>query len=255
MSTLSYAHGTSEVPLLGETIGANLERAARPTPTARRSCRATRTCAAPTRSSTPRSIGSRAGSWRSAWTARRPAGHVEPELRRVGAASSTPRPRSGVILVNINPAYRTSELEYVLRQSGCRVLVAAPAFKTSDYGRWSDEVRAPAARARADRLPRHRPSGTSCSPRASAAAADAAARPRGRAAVRRSDQHPVHERHHRLPEGRHALSTTTSSTTASSWRAVRATPRGPRLHPRALLPLLRHGDRATSAAPPTARAW
>ena len=31
----------------------------------------------------------------------------------------------GVILVNVNPAYRTSELEYALRQSGCRVLVAA----------------------------------------------------------------------------------------------------------------------------------
>ncbi len=39
----------------------------------------------------------------------------------------------GVILVNINPAYRTSELEYVLRQSGCRMLISAPVFKTSDY--------------------------------------------------------------------------------------------------------------------------
>ncbi|WP_210643769.1 AMP-binding protein [Pseudomonas sp. Tri1] len=39
----------------------------------------------------------------------------------------------GVILVNINPAYRASELEYVLRQSGCQWLVCAGAFKTSDY--------------------------------------------------------------------------------------------------------------------------
>lgn len=39
----------------------------------------------------------------------------------------------GVILVNINPAYRTSELEYVLKQSGCQWLVCAGAFKTSDY--------------------------------------------------------------------------------------------------------------------------
>jgi fatty-acyl-CoA synthase len=39
----------------------------------------------------------------------------------------------GAILVNINPAYRTSELEFVLNQSGARLLVAAPAFKTSDY--------------------------------------------------------------------------------------------------------------------------
>ncbi|MCY1189957.1 3-[(3aS,4S,7aS)-7a-methyl-1,5-dioxo-octahydro-1H-inden-4-yl]propanoyl:CoA ligase [compost metagenome] len=39
----------------------------------------------------------------------------------------------GAILVNINPAYRVGELEYVLRQSGCRWLVCAEAFKTSDY--------------------------------------------------------------------------------------------------------------------------
>ncbi|MDD2032619.1 MULTISPECIES: AMP-binding protein [unclassified Pseudomonas] len=39
----------------------------------------------------------------------------------------------GVILVNINPAYRSSELEYVLKQSGCQWLVCAAAFKTSDY--------------------------------------------------------------------------------------------------------------------------
>jgi fatty-acyl-CoA synthase len=39
----------------------------------------------------------------------------------------------GVILVNINPAYRSSELAYVLEQSGCQWLVCAGAFKTSDY--------------------------------------------------------------------------------------------------------------------------
>ncbi|MGH8434107.1 MAG: AMP-binding protein [Pseudomonas sp.] len=39
----------------------------------------------------------------------------------------------GVILVNINPAYRTSELEYALKQSGCQWLICASAFKTSDY--------------------------------------------------------------------------------------------------------------------------
>ena len=39
----------------------------------------------------------------------------------------------GVILVNINPAYRLSELEYVLKQSACQWLVCAQAFKTSDY--------------------------------------------------------------------------------------------------------------------------
>jgi fatty-acyl-CoA synthase len=39
----------------------------------------------------------------------------------------------GAILVNINPAYRTHELTYVLRQAGIRMLVTAPSFKTSDY--------------------------------------------------------------------------------------------------------------------------
>jgi fatty-acyl-CoA synthase len=47
----------------------------------------------------------------------------------------------GVILVNINPAYRTHELRYALEQSQCRMLVAAPAFKTSDYVAIVDEVR------------------------------------------------------------------------------------------------------------------
>jgi fatty-acyl-CoA synthase len=48
--------------------------------------------------------------------------------------------KAGVILVNINPAYRTSELEFVLNQSGCRVLVSARAFKSSDYVSMVEEV-------------------------------------------------------------------------------------------------------------------
>ncbi|WP_308340347.1 AMP-binding protein [Variovorax sp. ZS18.2.2] len=39
----------------------------------------------------------------------------------------------GLILVNINPAYRTSELEYALNKVGCKVLVTMAQFKTSDY--------------------------------------------------------------------------------------------------------------------------
>jgi fatty-acyl-CoA synthase len=49
--------------------------------------------------------------------------------------------RIGVILVNLNPAYRTSELEYALRQSGCRMLIAAESFKSSDYRAMVGEVR------------------------------------------------------------------------------------------------------------------
>jgi fatty-acyl-CoA synthase len=41
--------------------------------------------------------------------------------------------RIGLILVNINPAYRKSELEYVLNKVGCRALVMARRYKTSDY--------------------------------------------------------------------------------------------------------------------------
>jgi fatty-acyl-CoA synthase len=49
--------------------------------------------------------------------------------------------RVGAILVNINPAYRSHELQYVLGQSGIRLLVAAPSFKTSNYASMIEEVR------------------------------------------------------------------------------------------------------------------
>ncbi|CRM91715.1 Long-chain-fatty-acid--CoA ligase [Pseudomonas sp. 22 E 5] len=47
----------------------------------------------------------------------------------------------GVILVNINPAYRSSELDYVLKQSGCQWLVCAGSFKTSDYHAMLQELK------------------------------------------------------------------------------------------------------------------
>ena len=47
----------------------------------------------------------------------------------------------GVVLVNVNPAYRTHELAYALNQSGCRILIAAPDFKGVDYRAMVDEVR------------------------------------------------------------------------------------------------------------------
>jgi fatty-acyl-CoA synthase len=48
----------------------------------------------------------------------------------------------GAILVNVNPAYRTHELAYALRQAGVRLLVSAAELKTSDYRAMVDEVRA-----------------------------------------------------------------------------------------------------------------
>ena len=47
----------------------------------------------------------------------------------------------GAILVNINPAYRSHELKYVLGQAGITTLIAAPKFKTSNYARMIEQVR------------------------------------------------------------------------------------------------------------------
>jgi fatty-acyl-CoA synthase len=41
--------------------------------------------------------------------------------------------KAGLILVNINPAYRRAELEYAINKVGCRALILSPAFKSSDY--------------------------------------------------------------------------------------------------------------------------
>ena len=180
---LSYAHGASAQPLLGETIGENLERtAARASPTARRSSSATRACAAPTASSTTRSTalargllalgleqGDRVGIW-------------SPNCAEWVLVQYATAQASASILVNVNPAYRTSELEYALRQSGCRVLVAAPRVQDArDYVAMVDG----GARRRCPTLERvdaasTRPSGTSCSAAATAVERRRAARARGR---------------------------------------------------------------------------
>src|ERR687889_1099412 len=47
----------------------------------------------------------------------------------------------GVVLVNVNPAYRTHEFAYAVNQSGLKLLLAASSFKTSDYRAMVDEVR------------------------------------------------------------------------------------------------------------------
>jgi fatty-acyl-CoA synthase len=138
--TVSYAHGASEKPLLGETIGDNLARTAAEHPDAEAlvSCeQGVRWTYAELDERVDRAAasliaaglepGDRLGIWspnRAEWT-----------LMQYATA------RAGVILVNINPAYRTSELEYALRQSGCRILIAAPSFKTSDYVAMTEEVR------------------------------------------------------------------------------------------------------------------
>jgi fatty-acyl-CoA synthase len=136
----SYSNGTSATALLGETIGANLRRvtgqfgeseAVVDVPTGRR------------------------------WTYRQFDADTDALARGLLAAGIEPRDRVGIwapncaewvllqfatakigaILVNINPAYRSHELSYVLRQAGVRLLVSAESFKTSDYRAMIDDVR------------------------------------------------------------------------------------------------------------------
>ena len=136
---ISYIHGSSMTSLIGETIGANFDRIAGSYPErdvlvvrhqnvrwtyaefAARVDRLARALVA-----TGMRPGDRLGIWAPNCA----------EWLLVQYASA----KAGVILVNVNPAYRTSELEYVLNQSGCRVLIAARAFKSSDYVAMVDDV-------------------------------------------------------------------------------------------------------------------
>jgi len=138
--TGSYASGTSTVPLLGETIGDNLRRTV-------------------ARFGDREALVDRGSGRRFTYTElldaveAMAAGLVEAGVRtgdRVGIWAPNrwewvilqyATADMGAILVNINPAYRTHELEYVLNQAGISMLVAAPAFKTSDYRAMVGEVR------------------------------------------------------------------------------------------------------------------
>ena len=137
---LSYTSATSGTPLLGDTIGANFDAAAASFPDRL----ALVDVSAGLRYSYAElkedvdalaygllsqgiAKGDRVGIWspnRAEWTV------TQYATAKIGA-----------ILVNINPAYRTSELEFVLNQSGCRLLIAAQRLKTSDYAGMIAEVR------------------------------------------------------------------------------------------------------------------
>ena len=138
--TLSEARGENTPPLIEETIGANLERIAR-----QHADREALVEVASGRRWTYAELdadvnrvargllaagvakGDRVGIWSpncAEWTL------VQYATAKIGA-----------ILVNVNPAYRTHELAYVLNQSGLRLLVSATDFKTSDYRAMVAEVR------------------------------------------------------------------------------------------------------------------
>ncbi|GAA1602584.1 AMP-binding protein [Streptomyces globosus] len=136
----SYASGACEVPLLGDTIGENLDRTVRRFPD-RDALVETATGRRWTYAEFGADVdalalgllglgiakGDRVGIWapnRAEWTL------IQYATAKIGA-----------ILVTVNPAYRAHELEYVVRQSGMRLLIAAERFKTSDYAAMIAEVR------------------------------------------------------------------------------------------------------------------
>ncbi len=139
MAEPSHARGPDQPPLLSETIGANLERTAAEhgRNDALIECSTGRRWSYREFDDAVNQIargliglgvvkGDRLGIWapnRAEWT-----------LVQYATA------KIGVILVNINPSYRSHELSYVLQQSGCSVVISAPSFKTSDYRQMLTEV-------------------------------------------------------------------------------------------------------------------
>ena len=137
----AYAKGESEPKLLDETIGANFERTV-----ARRG-----DAEALVEASTQRR-----------WTWRQLDGEINRLAKGMIAAGLNPGDRVGiwapncaewvftqyatakigVILVNVNPAYRTHEYAYAANHSGLRMLVAASEFKTSNYRAMVEQTRA-----------------------------------------------------------------------------------------------------------------
>ena len=158
---------------------------------------------------------------------RRPRRHLGAEPHRMAASRSSAPRASALILVNINPAYRSAELEYALNKVGCRALIMARALQVERLPRRCCSARA------GDRLRRERrpldsrapadaASTWSCSATEPRAAGHAVASPSLRALggpahrsaarraqrgarPRRRDQHPVHQRHHRRAQGRDAV--------------------------------------------------
>jgi fatty-acyl-CoA synthase len=137
---LSYSSGTGTVPLIGQTIGENLQATVAAFPdndaivVCHQNVRLTYAAFGARVDEVARSLialglekGDRLGIWSP--------NHLEWALVQYATA------KVGVILVNLNPAYRTHEVQYALQQSGCRMIVAATEFKTSNYVDMVAEVR------------------------------------------------------------------------------------------------------------------
>jgi fatty-acyl-CoA synthase len=135
----SYSHGTSSCALLGETIGENLRQVAAAHPdgeavvemaTGRRWTYAQFDTDCDTIALGLLKAGLQTGDRVGIWAPN----CAEWVLLQYATA------RIGAVLVNINPAYRSYELGYVLRQSGIRLLVSAESFKSSNYRAMIGEV-------------------------------------------------------------------------------------------------------------------
>ncbi|WP_328583933.1 AMP-binding protein [Streptomyces sp. NBC_00370] len=148
VTAASYTHGTGETPLLGDTIGANLDRAIEAfpdrealvdVPSGRRWTYGEFGTAVDELARALLGSGIAKGDRVGIWAVNCP------EWVLVQYATA----RVGAIMVNINPAYRAYELEFVLKQSGISLLVASVAHRTSDYRAMVEQVRAncPALRA------------------------------------------------------------------------------------------------------------
>lgn len=139
-SVKSYDAGPTDLPILEETIGANFERTAAAHPhvdalvevaTGRRWTYAELDTEINTVARGLMAAGLEVGDRIGIWAPN----CAEWVLVQFAAA------KIGAILVNINPAYRTHELAYVLKQSGLSMLVSATSFKSSDYAAMVGEVR------------------------------------------------------------------------------------------------------------------
>ncbi|HEX9105210.1 MAG TPA: AMP-binding protein, partial [Polyangia bacterium] len=137
---LAYAHGIGDAPLLGDTIGEALRKTA-------------------ARLGDKEALVARAQGWRATWrelwdetsaVARGLIAYGIDRGDRVGiwspnryewVVTQLACARVGAILVNLNPAYKTAEIEYALAQSTTRLLVHARAFRASDYAAMVAEVR------------------------------------------------------------------------------------------------------------------
>ena len=203
----SYVSGPSDRPLLGLTIGAQLERTATAFPdveaiVARHQGR--RVTYAELRVEVMRAArallalgvapGDRVGIWspnRIEWAV------VQYATAQIGA-----------ILVNVNPAYRVHELRHALGAAGVRTLVSARGFHAADYVASVDEVRGDLPDLREivfldDEAvpPWARTWPATLRPRGRGHARGAA-HARGGPRPGRCDQHPVHVRDDRAPQGR-----------------------------------------------------